>query len=314
MLARDTLAEVAQLPTRQQDALVQMAIEGRSRTEVAASMGLSEGAVRQLVHRARATVRSAVTAITPFPLARWLAGGRSGSAAGLSDATVGAATASGAGIGLKLGVGALVTSGVLATSVISTVSPAHQAHQRSHTRLLATLSTSNGGVRSALNKPTVGAATSPAARRSTPEATSRAQQSSGTRSGSPVSPPRRVIVGRPVGGPLSGRGAAKAGATSGSGSSSPSYGGSDGSRGEGGVVRGSTSAGRDGGSDGGTSGPSASPARSDGSDGGSSGPTTSTSDGGSSGSSDGGSSGPTTSTSDGGSSGSSDGGSGSAGH
>lgn len=131
MLAHDTLAEVAQLPARQQDALVQTAIQGRSRTEVAAAMGLSEGAVRQLVHRARTALRTAVTAITPFPLLRWLAGGRSGSAAGMSEATIGAGTAaSGAGVALKLGVGALVASGVVATGVISAVSPTRETAAR----------------------------------------------------------------------------------------------------------------------------------------------------------------------------------------
>ncbi len=41
-------------------------------------MGLSDGAFRQLVHRARLTLRAAATAITPFPVASWAAaaGGR----------------------------------------------------------------------------------------------------------------------------------------------------------------------------------------------------------------------------------------------
>jgi hypothetical protein len=120
MLAVDALTQVSKLPERQHQALIQTAVQGRSRVEVAASMGVSEGSVRQLVHRARATVRSAVTAITPFPVIRWLAGG----GGGLSETAIGAGTAaSGTGIALKLGVGALVASGVLATGV--TVSLIH---------------------------------------------------------------------------------------------------------------------------------------------------------------------------------------------
>ena len=120
MLAVEALTQVSQLPERQHQALIQTAVQGRSRVEVAASMGVSEGSVRQLVHRARATVRSAVTAITPFPVIRWLAGG----GGGLSETTIGAGTAaSGGGLALKLGVGALVASGVLATGV--TVSLIH---------------------------------------------------------------------------------------------------------------------------------------------------------------------------------------------
>lgn len=66
-------AELAALPTRQRDALVATALHGRSREAIAASTGVSEGAVRQLVPRARATLRTAVTALTPLPLASWFA-------------------------------------------------------------------------------------------------------------------------------------------------------------------------------------------------------------------------------------------------
>ena len=47
------------LPGRQREALVETALQGRGRSEIASAMGLSEGAVRQLVHRARMTLRSA---------------------------------------------------------------------------------------------------------------------------------------------------------------------------------------------------------------------------------------------------------------
>ncbi len=130
MLAVDALGAVAQLPARQHDAMVQMAFHGLSRAEVAESMGLSEGAVRQLVHRARAAVRTAVTAITPMPVVRWLYTPRSGS--GLTEAALGAGTASGAGAGiaLKVSVGAIVAGGVVAGGVFSAVAPHHRADTR----------------------------------------------------------------------------------------------------------------------------------------------------------------------------------------
>ncbi len=74
-LAMSALAELGRLPKRQRQALVGTALDGRPRAELASSMGLSEGAVRQLVHRARARLRTVVTAVTPWPLVRWLAGG-----------------------------------------------------------------------------------------------------------------------------------------------------------------------------------------------------------------------------------------------
>jgi RNA polymerase sigma factor (sigma-70 family) len=118
MRAVGALSELARLPSRQHEALVQTAIQGRSRAEVAGSMGLSEGAVRQLVHRARETLRS-VTALTPYPVARALgvAQSPSGSGSGLPEVAIGAGSASAGGIAVK--VGALVASGVLAAGIVS---------------------------------------------------------------------------------------------------------------------------------------------------------------------------------------------------
>ena len=72
-VVRQTLAGLADLPERQRAALLAIAVEGRSQDEVAEELGLSQGAVRQLVHRARTQLRAAATAITPFPLVAWIA-------------------------------------------------------------------------------------------------------------------------------------------------------------------------------------------------------------------------------------------------
>ncbi|MDP8943808.1 MAG: sigma-70 family RNA polymerase sigma factor, partial [Actinomycetota bacterium] len=71
---RRTLAGLAALPERQREALLRIAVEGRTHAEVARDLGVSDGAVRQLVHRARSTLRSVATAITPMPVATWMAG------------------------------------------------------------------------------------------------------------------------------------------------------------------------------------------------------------------------------------------------
>ena len=154
MLAVDALGAVAELPARQHDAMVQMAFHGLSRAEVAESMGLSEGAVRQLVHRARAAVRTAVTAITPMPVLRWLYTPRSGS--GLTEAALGAGTASGAGIALKVSVGAIVAGGVVAGGVFSAVAPHHRAATRLASRSqVARIEPAGGGSGGRTNPPTV---------------------------------------------------------------------------------------------------------------------------------------------------------------
>jgi RNA polymerase sigma factor (sigma-70 family) len=107
-LAMTALSEIARLPPRQRQAMIGTALDGRARAEIASSMGLSEGAVRQLVHRARTTLRSAITAITPWPLARWLP-----DAPGPAEVAGGAGVASSGGLALKLG--ALLASGTFLT-------------------------------------------------------------------------------------------------------------------------------------------------------------------------------------------------------
>src|SRR4051812_7365076 len=70
-VVRQTLATVAALPDRQRDALLAVALEGRSQSEVALAMGLTDNGLRQLIFRARSSVRAALTAITPIPLLAW---------------------------------------------------------------------------------------------------------------------------------------------------------------------------------------------------------------------------------------------------
>jgi RNA polymerase sigma factor (sigma-70 family) len=88
----EVLDAVQSLPDRQRDAIVMRELEGRSYHEIAAHLGSSEGAVRQLLHRARRSVRERVAALLPLePLARWAltgAGGDAGPGAALSGACV----------------------------------------------------------------------------------------------------------------------------------------------------------------------------------------------------------------------------------
>lgn len=120
--ALTAMSEIARLPERQRGALVATALGDHAHAEVALSMGISEEAVRQLVHRARATLRSAVTAVTPWPLARWLA--TAPSAAG-PEVAVSVGAVSSTGVAVKLGT-LLAATGALATGVA--VGPLHHAH------------------------------------------------------------------------------------------------------------------------------------------------------------------------------------------
>jgi RNA polymerase sigma factor (sigma-70 family) len=60
---RTALSAVAALPHVEREALVSTAIHGRSGREAADALGVSEGMVRQLVHRARVRVREAAAAV-----------------------------------------------------------------------------------------------------------------------------------------------------------------------------------------------------------------------------------------------------------
>src|SRR3954452_12692481 len=80
-VVRQTLTGLAALPDRQREALLRIAVEGRPQEEVARDLGISEGAVRQLVHRARLTLRAAATAVVPLPLAEWAAAASAGTGA-----------------------------------------------------------------------------------------------------------------------------------------------------------------------------------------------------------------------------------------
>jgi RNA polymerase sigma factor (sigma-70 family) len=65
---QQTIVAIGELPDRQRRALILRELEGRSHAEIARSLGLTSGAVRQLIHRARSSVRSAVSTLMPYPL------------------------------------------------------------------------------------------------------------------------------------------------------------------------------------------------------------------------------------------------------
>ena len=94
------VASVQGLPERQRDAIVLRELEGRSHDEIARELGVGSGAVRQLLNRARNTLRAAATAVTPLPLVERLARAREGEPLGtrVAELTAGATAAAGTGI------------------------------------------------------------------------------------------------------------------------------------------------------------------------------------------------------------------------
>jgi RNA polymerase sigma factor (sigma-70 family) len=65
---RELVVAVQALPERQRSAILLRELEGRSYEEIATALGVTDGAVRQLLNRARNSLRSAAAAVIPMPL------------------------------------------------------------------------------------------------------------------------------------------------------------------------------------------------------------------------------------------------------
>ncbi len=113
------------LPERQRDALVLRELEGRRYDEIASELGVGDGAVRQLLHRARTTLRAGASALTPVGLLdRLMAITQSADPAG-RVAELAAGVGGGVGIA-KIGVAVLAT-GALAGGA-ATAPLTHHSH------------------------------------------------------------------------------------------------------------------------------------------------------------------------------------------
>jgi RNA polymerase sigma factor (sigma-70 family) len=74
---RSVVRAVVGLPSRQRQVILRQEFGGESQEQIARELGLTTGAVRQLAHRARCTVRAAAAALVPAPLWQrmpWLSG------------------------------------------------------------------------------------------------------------------------------------------------------------------------------------------------------------------------------------------------
>jgi RNA polymerase sigma factor (sigma-70 family) len=124
---RTALEGVAALPDRQRTALLAVAVEGRAHADVAAELGLTDGAVRQLVHRARSSLRAVATAITPTPLATALASSHDVTAGRIADLAAGAGGAGLTGFAIKASAVAVTAGAVVAGVPHRDGLPTHRA-------------------------------------------------------------------------------------------------------------------------------------------------------------------------------------------
>jgi RNA polymerase sigma factor (sigma-70 family) len=128
-VVQETLETIAGLPPRQREALLRISVQGHSQDEVAEELGVSRIAVRQLVHRARTSLRATATAVFPLPLMSWAAGAGTGESLSLRIGSLiaGAGGAGAAATFAKAG----VVAGVAATAVSAPMIVEHRPATRS---------------------------------------------------------------------------------------------------------------------------------------------------------------------------------------
>jgi len=116
---REELVELIQrlqaLPESQRAAIVMRELEGLSHEEIAAALGLSGGAARQAIYRARRTLRDGFGMLLPVPLLKALLGATSASAP--VEAAAGVAGAGGAGVALKAATATVLIAGAVGAGV-----------------------------------------------------------------------------------------------------------------------------------------------------------------------------------------------------
>ncbi|HWO83661.1 MAG TPA: RNA polymerase sigma factor [Solirubrobacterales bacterium] len=121
---RDLMERLGALPEPQRAALVMRELEGLSHEEIAAALGVSGGAARQAIFRARSALREDFGLLLPLPIVRALAAhGDDAARAGGALAGAGASSAGGAALGgigagaLKTGMAAVLIAGTVGTGV-----------------------------------------------------------------------------------------------------------------------------------------------------------------------------------------------------
>jgi RNA polymerase sigma factor (sigma-70 family) len=109
---RRLTAGLRELPEPQRAAIVMRELEGLSHEQIATSLGLTQGAVRQSIYRARRALREGVGLLVPMPLLRLLL------EEGFTQGASAAAAGGGAGIAVKTGVAALLAAGTVTTGAV----------------------------------------------------------------------------------------------------------------------------------------------------------------------------------------------------
>jgi RNA polymerase sigma factor (sigma-70 family) len=110
----DLMHRLRSLPEAQRAAIVMREMEGLSHEEIATALGVSGGAARQAIHRARQALRDGAGMLVPLPLLKaLLAAGSMGTA----EVAAGAGGTVGAGVALKAVTASVLVAGAVGAGV-----------------------------------------------------------------------------------------------------------------------------------------------------------------------------------------------------
>jgi RNA polymerase sigma factor (sigma-70 family) len=137
------LAGVKSLPAAQREALLRRELEGRSHQEIAAAIGVTPGAVRGLIFRARTALREAAGVLIPLPAVRAMLNAgpltteATGASVGVGGAAAGLTAGGGGGLAIKAGT-ALIVAGIAVGSGVA-------LHEDAHNREATAATVAQGG-------------------------------------------------------------------------------------------------------------------------------------------------------------------------